>query len=300
MARRDRTSARPGHASGLPDPGNRRIFRDQEVNAMSTRRLVLAAACAALALPAPEASAINVTAVSIEASPSSSTGPCPASFRFHAKVALNKEGRFTYRWERSDGAADTAAPRTGVYDGTHATTLSYDWGPFAHSVAGWVTVHVLGPESRSATARFTLTCPPPPPTIVPGAIGRPALPAGAQPSFGPVFTPSPLLLPPVQVPSAFKGVDGKTMPAGLYAFELRQGTQGILIGLLRNGQKVAEVPGKFVGGQATVRMQDFHFDVSSKVSFGGGGGAGKVSCSNNLHPGAILPYIEFTLPAAQK
>lgn len=266
---------------------------------MSLRRAVLAAACAALAFRAPGASAINVTAVSIVASPSSSTGPCPASFRFHAKVALNKEGRFTYRWERSDGAVDVGAPHTGAYDGAHATTLSYDWGPFAHSVAGWVTIHVLGPESRSATARFTLTCPPPPPTIVPGAIGRPTLPAGAQPAFKLVFTPSTLLLPAAQVPSAFKGADGKALPAGSYAFELRQGTQGILIGLLRNGQRVAEVPGKLVGGEANARMQDFHFDVSSKVSFGGGGGAGKISCSNNLHPGAILPYIEFQLPAVK-
>ena len=150
----------------------------------------------------------------------------------------------------------------------------------------------------------------------------------------------------VSIPSAFKGLDGKTQPAGLYDVKLRKGTQGILIGLLRNGRTVGEVPGKFVPGAqnnapaapltsqgkdfnsnagagapggatqahdisirrtgdgsvkpGAAQMQDFHFDVSSRVSFGGGGGAGKISCSNNLHPGgANLGSISFLLPAVQ-
>jgi hypothetical protein len=131
----------------------------------------------------------------------------------------------------------------------------------------------------------------------------------------------------VSVPSAFKGLDGKTQPSGLYDLKLQKGTQGILIGLLRNGKTVGEFPGKFVPGAADppggatqghdisvrkagmgdgsvkpgqAQMQDFHFDVSSRVSFGDGGGAGKISCSNNLHPGgANLGSISFLLPAVQ-
>lgn len=140
----------------------------------------------------------------------------------------------------------------------------------------------------------------------------------------------------VSVPSAFKGLDGKAQPAGMYDVKLQKGTQGILIGLLRNGKTVGEFPGKFVPGAAeppeperkaggdppggstkghdisirkmgdgsvkpgATQMQDFHFDASSKVAFGGGGGAGKISCSNNLHPGgANLGSISFLLPAVQ-
>jgi hypothetical protein len=117
----------------------------------------------------------------------------------------------------------------------------------------------------------------------------------------------------VSIPSAFKGLDGKSQPAGLYDLKLHKGTQGILIGLLRNGKTVGEFPGKFVPGAAdppggsqghdiSVRKaggaQDIHFDGSSKVAFGEGGGTGKISCSNNLHPGgANLGSIQFQLPA---
>jgi hypothetical protein len=118
----------------------------------------------------------------------------------------------------------------------------------------------------------------------------------------------------VSIPSAFKGLDGTSQPAGLYDLKLHKGTQGILIGLLRNGKTVGEFPGKFVPGAAdppggsqghdiSVRKaggtQDIHFDSSSTV-YGGGGGSGKISCSNNLHPGgANLGSIQFQLPAVQ-
>lgn len=125
----------------------------------------------------------------------------------------------------------------------------------------------------------------------------------------------------VSIPSAFRGLDGKTQPAGLYDLRLNKGTQGILIGLLRNGKTVAEFPGKFVpaamgdgsvkpgeaqGHDISVRKaggaQDIHFDASSKVAMahGSGGGEGKISCSNSLHPGgANLGFISFRLPAVQ-
>jgi hypothetical protein len=147
----------------------------------------------------------------------------------------------------------------------------------------------------------------------------------ADDGFRPIFHPPTLTFRNVRIESAFKGLDGKTFPAGAYDMDVRQGTQGILIALLRNGKKLAEFPGKFVPGSAkagmadgsvrpsggstqghdiSVRkaggMQDIHFDVASKVAFGGGGGAGKIACSLNFHPGgANLGWIEFQLPAVQ-
>lgn len=131
----------------------------------------------------------------------------------------------------------------------------------------------------------------------------------------------------VQVPSAFRGLDGKTQPAGLYDFDIEQKSQGILIGLLKNGRRVGEVSGKFVPGavgrpdpdskvsadppgetkvihdisiRKTGGLHDIHFDVSSRVGFEYGGLRGRISPSNNLHPGgANLGFIWFTLPAVQ-
>ena len=154
----------------------------------------------------------------------------------------------------------------------------------------------------------------------------------ADDGFRPIFHPPTLTLRNVRIESAFKGLDGKTQPAGAYDMDVRQGTQGILIALLKNGRKLAEFPGKFVPGKVdpsdpnskaglgdgsvrfsggstqghdiSVRkaggMHDIHFDASSKMSHGSGGGEGKISCSNNLHPGgANLGWIEFKLPAVQ-
>jgi hypothetical protein len=122
----------------------------------------------------------------------------------------------------------------------------------------------------------------------------------------------------VSVP-AFRGLDGKTQPAGLYDLNLSKGTQGILIGLLRNGKKVGEFPGKFVppasragmadgsvkpgakvsdDWEARARLNGIHFDGSSKVGFEYGG-IGRISCSNNLHPGGNEGSISFLLPAVQ-
>jgi hypothetical protein len=122
----------------------------------------------------------------------------------------------------------------------------------------------------------------------------------------------------VQIPSAFVGLDGKTQPPGAYELHVKQGPQSILIGLLRNGKTVAEFQGKFVEGATPPPdpdrnvgklppdpikargPQDLHFDASSKVSTGGGGGAGKIFPSSKLHPGgANLGWIEFQLPQGQ-
>jgi hypothetical protein len=72
---------------------------------------------------------------------------------------------------------------------------------------------------------------------------------------------------------------------------------------------VGEFPGKFVPGAmqppdptkpGPARLQDFHFDASSRVGFEYGGIRGTISCSNNLHPGgANFGWISFQLPAGQ-
>jgi hypothetical protein len=144
---------------------------------------VLATALAAL--PAP---ALVVTGNNVTVSPASSHGPCPVTFTFRAKVALDKQGRFTYRWERSDKAVDTTPHAPGVFDGSHAVILETTWSLGApntaafHPFHGWMKLHILTPEDRlSEPANITLDCGAPPPTLPPGALQRitPA-PGGAQ------------------------------------------------------------------------------------------------------------------------
>jgi len=153
---------------------------------MNARRLATLALASALALAARPAPALEVVAVTAEASPRSSNGPCPFGFTFRGKVALNKEGRFTYRWERSDGAVDTAAHAPEVYDGAHAALVTTSWklgavSPAFHPFHGWVKLHVLTPQDRlSEPADFTLDCGAPRPKVVPGAASGTTIP-GAVP-----------------------------------------------------------------------------------------------------------------------
>ncbi len=149
-------------------------------------------------------------------------------------------------------------------------------------------------------------------------------PVPAAEPFRPVFHPPTLTIRNVRVPTSFRGLDGKPQAPGVYDFEVARTPQGILVGLLRNGKRVGEVAGRLTsvvvdpsdpsgnaadppggatkGHDISVRKnaapRDVHFDVSSKVSFGGG--AGKISCSNNPHPNRSNPcWISFDLPAVQ-
>ncbi|MGA7991618.1 MAG: CARDB domain-containing protein [Thermoanaerobaculia bacterium] len=126
--------------------------------------LTCAALLTALALAAPRAEALSVTAVSLSVSPVHSKGPCPAVFTFTGKVELNGRGRFTYKWERSDGAIDSTAPHGATYNGSTPTIVSETWtlgapGPLFHPFHGWVKLHVLTPNDKvSNEAKFTLDC----------------------------------------------------------------------------------------------------------------------------------------------
>ncbi len=149
---------------------------------MSSPRLALVVLASALALAARTAPALEVVAVTTQVSPASSSGPCPVTFKFTGKVGLSKEGRFTYRWERSDRAVDTTPHAPVVYDGAHAAIATIEWklgarSPAFHPYHGWMKLHVLTPQDRlSEPANFTLDCGAPPPTLPPGAVGRPAVP----------------------------------------------------------------------------------------------------------------------------
>ena len=148
---------------------------------------------AALALAAFPAAGLEVTGNNVTVTPASSPdrpapGPCPVTFTFRGKVALSKQGRFTYKWERSDRAEDTEAHAPGVYDGVHAVIVERTWrvgapgAPGFHPFSGWMKLRILTPENRlSEPANITIDCGPPPPTLVPGAIARPTLPPGAAP-----------------------------------------------------------------------------------------------------------------------
>lgn len=143
---------------------------------------------AALALAAAPVEALEVTNNDVTVAPATSRGPCPATFTFRGKVTLSKQGTFTYKWERSDGARDTEVHAPGVYDGVHAVFVTRTWtlgapgAPGFHPRTGWMKLHILTPQDRlSRPAVFTLDCGAPPPTLPPGAIPLPTVPGGAAP-----------------------------------------------------------------------------------------------------------------------
>ncbi len=131
----------------------------------------------AAALPA---SALSVSSVQVVAVPTTSTGPCPAVFHFRGKVSLNGRGVFTYKWERSDGANDTAVHPPGRFDGKSAAFVEETWTlgaaiPAFHPFHGWVKLHILTPEDRlSDPANITLDCGRPAGTV-PDGPKRPTL-----------------------------------------------------------------------------------------------------------------------------
>ena len=286
---------------------------------MSARRLLVLAACATASLAARPASAFSVSAVTVQVDPRESRGPCPAPITVRGKVLLNGRGTFTYKWERSDGAADSGAPHTGTNDGAHATEIPYTWtlgsvSAAYHPYNGWVRLHVLTPTDKTSEGgTFTLDCGAPlAPVTGLGPAGRPTLPAGAVPHLSaprPTFD-APVLLLPAVIPVAFGGLGGKTLPPGPCDLELRQqpSSDAILIGLLRGGKRVGETTGKFVPGstkmddwEARARQtpNEIHFDGSSKVGFEYGG-LGQISSSSKLYPGGNAGSIQFLLPAVQK
>jgi hypothetical protein len=123
--------------------------------------LLLPAALGLAALPAP---AIEPVPVHVTVSPAAGKGPCPVVFTFTGKVALKKEGRFTYKWERSDGGVDTTVHPAVSYDGLNAALVSTTWTlgaatPEFRPFHGWMKLHILTPQNLvSEAAQFTLDC----------------------------------------------------------------------------------------------------------------------------------------------
>lgn len=268
---------------------------------------------AILAFAAPPAPAAVGNAVSVQVDLPAPGTRCPATANVRGKVEFKSAASFTYGWRRSDGTADPGAPHSASYDGVNPAIVTTSWA-LTGSTNGRIELVVNmrpGVPALTASAAVRYECPPPPPTVVAGAVGRQMLPSGAIPTLQPPrphFEPAVLLLPAVQVPGSFRGLDGKPQPPGAYELEMRQqpGSDAILIGLLKAGKRVGETTGKFVPGGST-KMDDwearvrrgFRFGAQSRVSFAGN--AGKVGCTNEVMPGSPDPAaIEFLLPAVQK
>lgn len=133
---------------------------------MRSKGLALCLVSAALAAAALPASALSVTSASLSVSPTHSEGPCPVVFTFTGKVALNGKGRFTYKWERGDGAIDSAAPHAATYDGVNPAIVTTTWTlgaamPLFHPydpAKSSQTLHILTPTDTSKEATFRLDC----------------------------------------------------------------------------------------------------------------------------------------------
>ncbi len=146
----------------------------------------------AVALAALPAAGLEVTGNDVTVTPTSTadrphTGTCPVTFNFRGKVALSKQGRFTYKWERSDHAIDTNVHPPVTYNGHDAVIVTTTWTlgartPAFHPFHGWMKLHILTPEDKlSGPADFWLDCGAPPPTLPPGAVAKPTVPGGAAP-----------------------------------------------------------------------------------------------------------------------
>ena len=150
---------------------------------MRSKGLALCLVSAALAAAALPASALSVTHLQVVVPNHVSAGPCPHQFRFRGKVALNGPGSFTYKWERSDSAIDTAVHPPVAYDGKNPVFVDETWtlgalAPSAefHPFHGWVKLHILTPEDKlSAPANITLNCGAPAGSVPMNAPTRPNL-----------------------------------------------------------------------------------------------------------------------------
>ncbi len=146
---------------------------------MNARRLVVLAAAAALALGARPTLAVDPAAIWGKAYPETSNGPCPVTVTVKFQALLKTPATFTYRWERSDGVADTAVHAPVANDASHPARLdtTVKLGvrePQFHPYKGWVKMHILTPfDFLSAPVNFTIDCGAPIPHTTNGTSGRP-------------------------------------------------------------------------------------------------------------------------------
>ena len=98
----------------------------------------------------------TVTGVTASADPPSFSGACPTSFYSQAVITVNGPGTVTYRWERSDGGAESTQSVNFSSAGSQAVST---WWQVDTSGYYWVRVHVFTPgDIVSNQANFTLNC----------------------------------------------------------------------------------------------------------------------------------------------
>jgi len=146
---------------------------------MNARRLVVLAAAAALALGARPARALDPAAIWGAAYPATSNGPCPATILVKFQALLRAPATFTFRWDRSDGVADTTMHAPIANDAVHPARLETTVklgvrDAKFHPYNGWVKMHVLTPfDYLSDPVKFTLDCGAPIPHTTNGTAGPP-------------------------------------------------------------------------------------------------------------------------------
>lgn len=165
------------------------------------------------------------------------------------------------------------------------------------------------------------------------ALGMIVLTAGGALAADKLLKGDQFVIAGVHFPQPFKTTSGQVLKAGVYDLKVvSDGTESILIGLLKGGKQVGQVkgtvkalpvdqgvtihpsggPGGALPVDQGVKLQpagalgptprpsdpktfrQLGFTPASAVSFFGGNG--KIASTSRSQPAAILPYIEFECP----
>jgi hypothetical protein len=170
--------------------------------------------------------------------------------------------------------------------------------------------------------------------LLPAALGLATLPAPAI-EWTYVLKGDQFVIQGVNFPKPFKTPSGQILKAGAYDLKVvSDGTEGVLIGLLKEGKQVGQLrgiahfvnfgdlrrgsggPGEALPVDQGIKLQptprdskagsgtdpqnapkafrDLGFTPVSPVSFFGG--KGKISSTSRSQPAANLPYLEFEIP----
>lgn len=104
----------------------------------------------------PSIPSFAVIGATASANPPSFSGACPTTFNFFATITASGPGTVTYRWERSNGTAESTQSMTFSGAGPQIAGTSWQLGT---SGTYWERVHVFTPnETISNQASCTLSC----------------------------------------------------------------------------------------------------------------------------------------------